>query len=240
MNSRKSRRGLRWSERERADGRGGGATRRGHDPLPAAGVARCRLRRRPAVPARRPRPAHGAARARPGGRRRCARSGATTRAPRRPSATARRSCAGCDRVRAAIDAFAPDALVVVGDDQYENFREDVIPPFTVLAYGDRVAVPWDPAQSVRGADRQRVGRAAGHGFPRAREARHRPRAGRVAPRRRARRRLRVRAAAPRRAAPRVHEHRALPRLPPDRVRPPDRPAGDQLLRPASDQPPRDR
>jgi catalytic LigB subunit of aromatic ring-opening dioxygenase len=58
--------------------------------------------------------------------------------------------AGCDRIRAAIDAFAPDALVVVGDDQYENFREDVIPAFTVLAYGDRVAVPWDPAQSVRG------------------------------------------------------------------------------------------
>jgi hypothetical protein len=57
--------------------------------------------------------------------------------------------AGCDRVRAAIDDFAPDALVVVGDDQYENFREDVIPPFTVLAYGDRIAAPWDPGQSVR-------------------------------------------------------------------------------------------
>jgi hypothetical protein len=57
--------------------------------------------------------------------------------------------AGCDRVRAAIDDFAPDALVVVGDDQYENFHEDVIPPFTVLAYGDRVAAPWDPGQSVR-------------------------------------------------------------------------------------------
>ncbi|HZP29148.1 MAG TPA: extradiol ring-cleavage dioxygenase [Acidimicrobiia bacterium] len=57
--------------------------------------------------------------------------------------------AGCDRVRAVIDAFAPDALVVVGDDQYENFREDVIPPFTILAYGDRVCAPWDPAQSTR-------------------------------------------------------------------------------------------
>jgi hypothetical protein len=56
---------------------------------------------------------------------------------------------GCDRVRAAIDDFAPDALVVLGDDQYENFREDVVPPFTVLAYGDLVCRPWDPAESTR-------------------------------------------------------------------------------------------
>jgi hypothetical protein len=56
---------------------------------------------------------------------------------------------GCDRVRAAIDEFAPDALVVLGDDQYENFREDVVPPFTVLAYGDRRCSPWDPAESAR-------------------------------------------------------------------------------------------
>src|SRR5690349_1128159 len=56
---------------------------------------------------------------------------------------------GCDRVRAEIDAFAPDALVVLGDDQYENFREDVVPPFTVLAYGDRTCAPWDPEESTR-------------------------------------------------------------------------------------------
>ncbi len=57
---------------------------------------------------------------------------------------------GCARVRARIDEFAPDALVVVGDDQYENFREDVIPPFTVLAYDDRETRPWHRDQVTRG------------------------------------------------------------------------------------------
>ncbi|MDQ1430416.1 MAG: hypothetical protein QOF40_1018, partial [Actinomycetota bacterium] len=57
---------------------------------------------------------------------------------------------GCDRIRATIDAFEPDALLVVGDDQYENFHEDVIPPFTVLAYGDRETSPWSRAEKTRG------------------------------------------------------------------------------------------
>jgi len=33
------------------------------------------------------------------------------------------------RCREALDDFAPDVVVVWGDDQYENFREEVIPPF---------------------------------------------------------------------------------------------------------------
>jgi len=40
------------------------------------------------------------------------------------------------RCRDALDAFQPDLVVVWGDDQYENFREEVVPPFCVLAYGD--------------------------------------------------------------------------------------------------------
>jgi len=44
--------------------------------------------------------------------------------------------------RAAIDEFAPDVLVVWGDDQYENFREEVIPSFCVLAYGDTEVDPF--------------------------------------------------------------------------------------------------
>ncbi|SRR6266540_236726 len=58
--------------------------------------------------------------------------------------------AGYERTRDAIEDFAPDALVILGDDQYENFREDVIPAFTVLAYADREAQPWSPEQSTRG------------------------------------------------------------------------------------------
>ena len=37
-------------------------------------------------------------------------------------------------IRKEIDAFKPDFILMWGDDQYENFREDIIPPFCVLAY----------------------------------------------------------------------------------------------------------
>ena len=36
-------------------------------------------------------------------------------------------------VRKELDAFAPDFVVIWGDDQYENFREEIIPPFCVFA-----------------------------------------------------------------------------------------------------------
>jgi hypothetical protein len=41
------------------------------------------------------------------------------------------------QARRVLDEFRPDFLVVWGDDQYENFREDVVPAFCILAY-DRV------------------------------------------------------------------------------------------------------
>jgi hypothetical protein len=47
------------------------------------------------------------------------------------------------RCRAALDEFKPDVVVVWGDDQYENFREEIIPPFCVLAYGDVEAEPFE-------------------------------------------------------------------------------------------------
>jgi hypothetical protein len=50
--------------------------------------------------------------------------------------------AGFSRLRAELDTFAPDALLVWGDDQYENFREDVIPPYALLAYDDVETAPW--------------------------------------------------------------------------------------------------
>lgn len=46
------------------------------------------------------------------------------------------------RCREAIDEFRPDVLMVWGDDQYENFREEVIPSFCVLAYGDTEVKPF--------------------------------------------------------------------------------------------------
>jgi hypothetical protein len=43
---------------------------------------------------------------------------------------------GFRKLRAEIDAFKPDFLLIWGDDQYENFREDIIPPFCVLAWDE--------------------------------------------------------------------------------------------------------
>ncbi|MEV4103555.1 hypothetical protein AB0J42_25135 [Nonomuraea sp. NPDC049649] len=57
---------------------------------------------------------------------------------------------GFEQVRAAIDDFNPDAVVIWGDDQYENFREDLIPPYAVLAYPDLEVRPW--AQAGDSAD----------------------------------------------------------------------------------------
>jgi hypothetical protein len=40
---------------------------------------------------------------------------------------------GSRQARAAIDSFNPDVVVIFADDQYENFKEDVLPPFCVYA-----------------------------------------------------------------------------------------------------------
>jgi len=50
--------------------------------------------------------------------------------------------AGFRKMRRALDDFAPDFVVIWGDDQYENFKEDVIPPFCLLAYDSITATPW--------------------------------------------------------------------------------------------------
>jgi hypothetical protein len=38
------------------------------------------------------------------------------------------------QVREALDDFRPDLVLLWGDDQYENFREDVVPPYCVFAH----------------------------------------------------------------------------------------------------------
>lgn len=49
---------------------------------------------------------------------------------------------GFERTREALDRFNPDVVVIWGDDQYENFHEDVIPPYSVQAYEDIELRPW--------------------------------------------------------------------------------------------------
>ncbi len=47
------------------------------------------------------------------------------------------------KARRLLDDFAPDFVVIWGDDQYENFEEDIIPPFCVLAYESFEPRPWE-------------------------------------------------------------------------------------------------
>jgi hypothetical protein len=49
---------------------------------------------------------------------------------------------GFRRVRAALDEFDPDFVLFWGDDQYENFTEDCVPPFALLAYDELEGRPW--------------------------------------------------------------------------------------------------
>jgi hypothetical protein len=49
------------------------------------------------------------------------------------------------RVRREIEAFAPDFILIWGDDQYENFREEIIPPFCVYVMDD---IPCRPLLGI--------------------------------------------------------------------------------------------
>jgi len=46
------------------------------------------------------------------------------------------------KARAELDAFQPDVVLIWGDDQYENYREDCVPAFSVLAYDGVDIQPW--------------------------------------------------------------------------------------------------
>jgi hypothetical protein len=58
-----------------------------------------------------------------------------------------RLVAGFRTLRAEIDAFKPDFLLIWGDDQYENFKEDIIPPFCILAWDTFECQPLKRRQS---------------------------------------------------------------------------------------------
>ena len=49
---------------------------------------------------------------------------------------------GFRMARRALDEFQPDICVVWGDDQFENYREDCVPAFSVLAYDSADFQPW--------------------------------------------------------------------------------------------------
>jgi hypothetical protein len=46
-------------------------------------------------------------------------------------------------IRKILDDFKPDLVLVWGDDQYENFQEDIVPAFCLLGYDPDVEIkPW--------------------------------------------------------------------------------------------------
>ena len=49
---------------------------------------------------------------------------------------------GFRMARRALDEFQPDFCVIWGDDQFENYRDDCVPAFSVLAYDAAEFRPW--------------------------------------------------------------------------------------------------
>ena len=41
-------------------------------------------------------------------------------------------------------------MLIWGDNQYENFKEDIVPAFSVLAYEDMTIKPWEQASESSG------------------------------------------------------------------------------------------
>jgi hypothetical protein len=64
----------------------------------------------------------------------------------------RRQLGALRRLRKELDTFDPDLVVIWGDDQYENFREDVIPPFCVLAAESIECRPYAGQTAFTAAD----------------------------------------------------------------------------------------
>ena len=75
-------------------------------------------------------------------RRDARRSGATTRASRPRASTSAQLLEGFRNLRAELDAFKPDVVLIWGDDQYENFRSDCVPAFCVYMFDELECKPF--------------------------------------------------------------------------------------------------
>lgn len=53
-----------------------------------------------------------------------------------------RLIAGYARLREELDAFAPDVVLIWGDDQYENYRAECIPPFCIGIFDEVISRPY--------------------------------------------------------------------------------------------------
>jgi hypothetical protein len=75
---------------------------------------------------------------------------------------------GFRQLREELDSFKPDFVLIWGDDQYENFREDLVPPFCVYAYDEvecrpfRSGGPFNRTQNIWGHPEDHVVTVRGH------------------------------------------------------------------------------
>ena len=76
---------------------------------------------------------------------------------------------GFRRIRRRLDEFKPDFLLVWGDDQYEQFREDCVPPFNIFIFDELACQPFlvdhmsNPgARNIWSEPVDKVFRIAGH------------------------------------------------------------------------------
>ncbi len=54
-------------------------------------------------------------------------------------------------IRKILDDFNPDFVLVWGDDQYENFKEDIVPPFCVMGFDPEFDLePWKNSNGSAG------------------------------------------------------------------------------------------
>ena len=80
-----------------------------------------------------------------------------------------RLMAGYTRLRAELDVFKPDLVLIWGDDQYENFKQDCIPAFCVYIFDQAPsrpfvaqALPFKTKQNVFGAPQDEEITLRGH------------------------------------------------------------------------------
>ena len=139
------------------------------------------------------------------------------------------------RLRAELDAFQPDFVLIWGDDQYENFKEDVVPPFCVYMYDQLDCLPYQASRGHQHAA-ERLGPAAGQGRPGPRTPRGRRLPGAAVDSQPVRRRLRLQAASSPDASARLHAHNHVLGLRPARLRLSDHSVPRQLLRQRPDEP----
>jgi hypothetical protein len=59
---------------------------------------------------------------------------------------------GFRKARQALDEFKPDFVLIWGDDQYENFHEDLVPPFAIYAMECFDTKPFKPSAVMRKPD----------------------------------------------------------------------------------------